>query len=329
MKILVIGNKARYDKHMPQTELTKQVEMMFFPLGTSDETLLEQAMDADGLIADAIAKVSGELIQSMPNLKWIQSEGVGYNGIDLEAAMEKGIPVCNNKGINSDAVAEQTILLMLALLRDLPGGDEAVREGRQIEKKEEMMLSGFLELSECSVGLIGFGDIGKITAGLLRAFGARVYYYEPIPMPKEVEEAYGVEYLEMDELLARCNMVSLHVPVTPQTEGMINDGFLQKMGKDSWLINTARGELVDNAALRRALEDGKIRGAGLDTVAPEPTQKDNVLVDLPESIRRKVIFSPHIAGVSSGTFRRAHENIWENIRRVMESEELLNRVDRK
>lgn len=327
MKIMVIGNKARYEKFMPETDLAKKVEMVYFPLGTSDEDLLVGCADADGLVVDAIGKVRKELIEAMPNLKWIQSEGVGYNGIDVETASKRGIPVCNNKGINAGAVAEQTILLILALLRDFSAGDRAVRSGKQIEKKEEMMVQGFKELSECTVGLIGLGDIGKATAKLLHAFGSTVYYHKRHPLSKEEEEKCSAAYLELDEILDRCNVISLHVPVTPETQGMVDEKFLKKMRKDAWLINTARGEIVDNQALRKALEEDWILGAGLDTVSPEPIKKDNVMVDLPEEVRGKVVYSPHIAGVSTGTFRRAHENIWENIRRLSQGEKPINQVN--
>jgi phosphoglycerate dehydrogenase-like enzyme len=327
MKMLVIGNQARYEKFLPKNHMLQQLDVVFCPLGTADAVLLEKAADAEILVADAIARVGEDLIASMPNLKLIQSEGVGYNGIHVDAATKRDIPVCNNKGINAAAVAEQTILLMLSLLRDFREGDQAVREGLQIQKKESMMIKGFLELSECSVGLIGLGDIGKIMATLLAAFGSQVYYYETRLLSKEDEEKFKVSYLPLDELLARCNIVSLHVPVTPQTENMVNEGFLRKMRTDAWLINTARGELVDNVALRKALEEGWIQGAGLDTVAPEPTTRDNVMVDLPEELQYKVVYSPHIAGVSTGTFRRAHEYIWENVRRIVQGEDPLHRVN--
>lgn len=327
MKVMVIGNRERYEKYAPDSEAASQVEMVYFPLGTEDRVLLESCKDAQGLVVDAIGKVSGELIQGLPDLKWIQSEGVGYNGIDVEAASKRNIPVCNNKGINAGAVAEQTVLLILALLRDFFAGDQAVRQGNQIQKKEEMMIRGFMELSECTVGLIGLGDIGKATAKLLGAFGSKVYYHKTHPLTMEEESGLNVTYLELDDMLAKCNVISLHVPVTPQTREMVNEEFLGKMRKDAWLINTARGEIVDNDALRKALEEDWILGAGLDTVAPEPTSKDNVLVDLPEEVRSKVVYSPHIAGVSTGTFRRAHENIWENIRRVSLGEKPMNQVN--
>lgn len=328
MKVLVLGSQKRYEQYLPKADITKEVEVVYLPMNTEVERILEAAGDAQCLIADAIAKVDESLIQGMSQLKMIMSEGVGYNGIDVEAATKRGIPVCNNKGINSVAVAEQTLLFMLALLRDFIPGDRAVREGHQIQKKERMMVEGFLELSECTIGLVGFGDIGREVTKLLKPFGCTILYHEINPLSSEQEEEWGVAYRTLNDLLAQCNMVSLHLPATKATHEMVNEDFLKKMRKDAWLINTARGELVDNAALRRALEEGWICGAALDTVAPEPTMKDNIMVDLPESVRDRVLYSPHIAGVSTGTFRRGHKNIWENIRRVRDGEDLLNVVNR-
>ena len=128
---------------------------------------------------DAISRVSGDLIRRMKNLKMIHSEGVAFDGIDVEAAWKQGIYVCNNKGANADAVAEQAIFLMLALLRSGIAGDAAVRSGRQIEMKEQRMREGITDLGDCQVGLVGLGDIGLATARRLSAFGCRLCYYKP------------------------------------------------------------------------------------------------------------------------------------------------------
>ena len=260
---------------------------------------------------DAIGKVSERLIQNMPNLRIIHSEGVGYNGIDVEAASKRGIMVCNNKGINAKAVAEQTVLLMLGLLRTVIEGDRAVRSGGQIQMKERRMLEGIVELADCRVGIVGFGDIGKEVAGLLHPFGCELYYYSAHKKDSATEELYHVHYLELPELIKVCDFVSLHVPVTAATTGMVNEEFLKAMKQTAYLINTARGEIVDNAALVRALTEGWIAGAGLDTVAPEPVTRDNPLLKLPGETAGKILFSPHLGGITTSTFRRGFANIWK------------------
>ena len=312
MKILVIGNEERYQKFMPKDlDVLNHFTIVFCPLGTSNEDILKVAADADGIAADAIATIDGALIKQMPNLKIIHSEGVAYNAFDIKTAKQRGIPVCNCKGINAGAVAEQAILLMLALLRHFPAGEQAEKEGRQIQFKEQIMVQGMSELADQKIGFIGFGDIAKATAKRLYPFDCEMYYYTKAQKPEEVEEEYHVSYMELDTMARECDMISIHVPVTEETTGMIDQDFLSKMKSSAYIINTARGEIVDNQALREALIAGTIAGAGLDTIAPEPTMKDNPLIALPEQIQEKVVYSPHIGGVSTSTFKRGHRMIWQ------------------
>lgn len=320
MKILIIGNEDRYKKYMPDLEITRRITMVFCPRGTSEEELLQAAGDADAIAIDPMATLTGSVIRHMPNLKIIQSEGVGYNGIDCQVAKDLGIYVCNCKGANAGSVAEQAILLMLALLRSLIIGDRIEREGRQIEMKERLMYEGITELGDCKIGLIGFGDIAKATAKRLLPFGCEIIYYDKFRTPQELEKEYHVSYTELDELIRSCDIISLHCPVTPETVGMVNADFLAKMKKTAYLINTARGDIVDNEALFDAIVTGKIRGAGLDTVYPEPTTKDNILLNLPEECKERITFSPHIAGITTSFFRRAHMLNWSNIETALKGE---------
>lgn len=312
MKTLVIGNEDRYRKYMPEDiPFIRQTELIFCPRGSSDEELLAAACDADYIAADPMTQVSGAVIRRMPNLKMIHSEGVGFNGFDLDTAREKGIYVCNCKGVNASAVAEQTILLILALLRNAVVGDRVEREGGQIRMKERMMFEGIREVSDCIVGLVGFGDIAKATAERLIPFGCKLVYTASHKKDEETEQHYHVSYLPLDELVSSSDIVSLHVPVTDETRSMVDADFLGRMKKDAFLINTARGDLVDNQALRQALIDGTIQGAGLDTIYPEPTLADNPLVDLLVECADRVIYSPHIGGITTSSFRRSHRMIWQ------------------
>lgn len=310
MKALIIGNQKRYEKFYPATPFADSVEKIYVSMETPFSQYPKEAFDADFLAADAIAKVPAELIYKMKNLKVIHSEGVGYNGIDCQAAAEHGVYVCNNRGINANAVAEQTVLLILGLFRQVIDGQKAVLEGRQIKKKEQMMIDGIMEIGDCSIGLIGFGDIGKAVARFLAPWGCKIFYHATKRKREEVEQEYHVTWMELPEMLKTCNIISLHVPVTTETAGMVDEKFLSSMRKDACLINTARGEIVDNEALIKALTEGWIAGAGLDTVAPEPVEADHPLLHLPEEVQKKILFSPHIGGVTTGTFVRAHRNIW-------------------
>ena len=329
MKILIIGNRDRYEKYMPNIALLDKLELIYCARDTSEAELLQQAGDAEMILVDAITPVTENLISQMPGLKLIHSEGVAFNAIDIEAAGKMGIPVCNNKGANADAVAEQTIMLMLACLRDAIRGHQAVQKGQQIQMKERKMAEGIPDLADCTVGLIGFGDIAKATAKRLRAFGCQLYYYSAHQKSKEEEAEYEIAYLPLEKLLQSCDIVSLHAAVTPDTKGMVNEAFLSQMKENAFLINTARGELVNNDALRQALVKGKIAGAGFDTIAPEPTTADNPLVDLPADCSATVVYAPHLGGITSGSFRRIYRNLWKNVERVYEGEVPVNIVNQK
>ncbi len=327
MKILIKGDPLRYKRYSPGLDIEREVQIVFVDRDADNSSVLEQCKDADIIFADAISSVDGELISKMNNLKMIHSEGVAFNGIDILAAARRGIYVCNNKGANAAAVAEQAIFLMLALLRSGLAGDAAVRAGRQIEMKERRMVEGITDLGDCTVGIIGLGDIGLATAKRLSAFGCRLFYYSLHKKSSQLEEQYDISYLPLLELAERADIVSLHAAVTPQTKGMINDEFIAHMKKTAYLINTSRGELVDNEALCRALREGSIAGAGLDTVAPEPVTVDNPLLGLPASCRDKIIFSPHLGGITTGSFMRMHRTLWENAGRIARGERPVNIVN--
>lgn len=312
MKTLIIGNEDRYQKYLPgDIPFTQNTEMIFLRTGSSDEEILKAGADAEYLAADPITRVGRNVIYSMPNLKMIHSEGVGYDGFDVAAAAERGIYVCNCKGANAGAVAEQTILLILGFLRRVIEGDRIEREGNQIKMKERMMVEGIREVSDCKVGLVGFGDIAKATAERLYPFGCELYYYSLHRKDAETEESYHVKYLPLRELAATCEIISLHAAVTDETRGMVNEKFLSRMKKNAFLVNTARGDLVDNEALKAAIINGTIMGAALDTIYPEPTTKDNVLLNLPKECEDRIIYSPHIGGATTSSMKRAHRMLWQ------------------
>lgn len=326
MKMLVIGDEARTRTYLPDLPFVQQTELVVVPRGTADDEILARAADADFIMADAISPVSAQLIAGMPQLKLIHSEGVAFNAIDVDAAREHGVLVCNNAGANAGAVAEQTVLLMLACLRDAVQADAAVRSGAQIQTKERMMVEGIRELGDCRVGFIGFGAIAQACAARLAGWGCKILYNKRTPLTAEREAELGASWASIDDIAASCDIVSLHVPVTPATAGMVDAAFLARMKGDAILINTARGEIVDNGALAEALERGAIGMAGLDTIAPEPVEPGNPLLNLSEAASRRLVLSPHIGGVTQGMFKRAHRTVWENAARVAAGEQPVNIV---
>ena len=179
------------------------------------------------------------------------------------------------------------------------------------------------ELGDCTVGFLGYGAIGREAARLTRAFGARTLYYKPHPGDEEF-----AEYCGLDELLAQSDIVSLNLPLTKETENMANAEFFSRMKKGALLINTARGGLVSSRDLIDAIACGRLAGAGLDVLDHEPVQKDHILLTAPEEVRRKMIFTPHIAGVTADAFVRTYDLILKNILRIQAGEEPVSCVSR-
>jgi phosphoglycerate dehydrogenase-like enzyme len=323
MKILVIGNQGRFEKFSDAREFAHR-DLVYIPIGSSEDEIIRAGQGAEIIVVDAMGTVTKNVMDHIPGLKLIHSEGVGFQGIDVEAARQKNIYVCNCKGANAVAVAEHTILLMLGVLRFMVTSDCAVRSGEQLATKEKHMVLGDLkELSECTIGFVGFGDIAKETARLAKTFGANLIYFKPSGASGSQDIA---KYVPLDELLAVSDIVSLHLPVTPETRNMADGEFFLKMKDGAILINTARGELVDSQALVNAIRSGKICGAGLDCLAGEPVQKDNPIFAAEQAVLEKIIFSPHIAGVTAASFKRGYKMLWANIRRIEDGERPENIV---
>ena len=320
MKILHIGKRGNLQRFTQTSSILRTMTLVDVPMNEPVSAYLKDGADADFIIADAMAPVTGELIRSMPNLKLIHSEGVAYNSFDLEAADACGVYVCNSKGMNAVAVAEQAVLLMVGMLRNVAQGDAAVRAGHQIEMKEGYMVrSDLRELSEFSIGLIGYGDIARETARLVRAYGvSTVYYNKRHRLSPEEEKAQGVIYKPVDELLKASGIVSLHLPVNAKTTHFANRRFFDLMQPGSYLVNTARGELVDDQALIDALASGKLAMAGLDTLDGEPVRKDHPLLNQPEAIEKKLLLSPHVGGITAQSFVRSYAMADEDVRTFLE-----------
>ena len=253
------------------------------------------------------------MIAAAPNLRLIQKIGVGVNTIDLDAARARGIPVCNLPGTNARAVAELALALMLSVLRRVPRFDASLRSGVWTDPA---LQDGLSELGGRVVGLVGHGAVPRLLAPVLTALGCEVLYTARSAAP----DAMG-EFVSLDTLLTRADVVSLHIPLTPETARLIDAAALARMKPGAVLINTARGGLVDQAALTAALRSGHLSGAGLDVFVDEPMPPGEALLTLPN-----VVVTPHIAWITTGTFDRGFALAAENCRRVMAGETLLHRV---
>jgi phosphoglycerate dehydrogenase-like enzyme len=267
---------------------------------------------ADVILGDYSFKhrIGKELVAKAGPLKLIQQPSAGYDTIDIKACSDRSIPVANVPTGNTVTVAEHTIAMGLALLRKLVHADRSVRAGRW----ERLTLQP-AELGGKTWGVVGFGQIGRAVAARLQPFGlAKVLYYEPRQVPKEVEEQYGVEYSALPALLKSSDVVSLHAPLTDTTRNMIGADALSSMKSGAYLINVARGQLVDEAALADALRKQTIAGAAIDNFAEEPPSAADALLQVPED---KTLLSPHIAGMSPESWRRIMMMSAENIGRVL------------
>jgi len=320
MKVLVLGPQKHYETYMPDLPITQQVEIVYGKRSLPDEELAALYPDAEVICVDAVRTTTRGLIDNLPNLKMIHSEGVGFDRIDSAAAREKGVYVCNNPGSNAQGVAEHTVMMMLALMRSLLPNHLAMQAGEAKAALKQMVTNPLRELGDCTVGLVGFGHTAKAVAHLLHAFGTHVCYYAPHRRTAEEEAAYNVTYLPLEELRSTCDIISLHCPANAETQNLVDEAFLQGMKPSALLINTARGTLVNTAALRRGLEEGWLFGAGLDTLDQEPVSADHPLVALPPELQSRVVLSPHISGVTTAFYRRGHLNMWQNIAKVAAGE---------
>lgn len=320
MKVLVLAPKSRYDAYTPNTPASRAAELVFADRTGAEAEWLAAGADAEALFVTPVTWITESLMEQMPNLKMIHSEGVGFDRIDLEAARRRGVYVCNNAGCNAPAVAELAVTLMSMLLHRTLLGDWMVKNGRQEEMVKSLEVDIPPDLSVSTVGLVGFGAIAQATARLLGAYGSKVYYYARHRKPQEVERAYGVEYLPLSDLAQQCGIVSLHVPANPETARLIGRDFFARMRPGGFLVNTARGAVVDDAALCEAIRSGHLAGAALDAYDPEPVTAEHPLVALAAEFPDRLILSPHQGGVSRSAFRAAHEMLFSDLQKIMDGE---------
>ena len=327
MKIAVLTAEKRFRRFADPAMIPENAELVFFGADYTEDEVIARAGDAEVIMVDAVYPVTEKMIQGMPKLKLIHSEGVAYNRIDTEAAAKAGVYVCNNRAVNAGQVAEHTVLLMLAVMRRLTEGDAMIRAGRQGEAKYTFIQQELKDLIDQRVGLVGFGAIGRELAKRLLPFGCRLFYYDPFRADEATEREYNITYLEKDELLRTSDVITLHVPVTPSTTNFINRDTLALMKPSAILINCARGAVVNSADLAEAVKTGKIYGAGIDTIDPEPVSADDPLVCLPEPWCYRVILSPHIAGTTVSVFLSSYRNFFNAIAAVMAGEKPKNVVN--
>lgn len=279
MKVLISDNL--HPAGVEIFEKAPNIEVVNRP-GMSPEELMEMIQDADALVIRSATKVTAQVLSVANRLKVIGRAGTGLDNVDIPEATRRGIVVMNTPGGNSITTAEHTISMMLALARNIPQAAHSMREGRWEKKRFQGV-----EVYNKTLGIIGLGRIGTIVADRARGLKMRILGYDPF-VKKEVVTQCGVEMVSFDELLARSDFITLHTPKTKETTNMINREAFRKMKRGVYIINCARGGLIDEEALKEALEEGIVAGAALDVFAQEPP------VGSPLLLMGNVICTPHL-----------------------------------
>lgn len=277
---------------------------------TPEERVIERAIEAEILLTNK-TPVTREAIEKMPKLKYIGLLATGYNVVDIEAAAERKIVVTNVPTYGTDSVAQMVFAHILNWTQHVADHAQTVRDGKWCESLDFCYWEhDLVELSGLTLGLIGFGRIGQATARIGVAMGMKVLAFDtvtPAPVPE------GVEMTTRERIIVESDMLSLHCPLTPKTEGMINKATLAMMKRTALLINTSRGPLVDERALADALNQGLIAGACLDVLTVEPPLPDNPLLKA-----KNCIITPHIAWANKAARMRLMDVVIENIRAFLD-----------
>ncbi len=279
---------------------------------TSADDILAVARDADAILV-TYAKLTRELIMQLTRCKAIGRFGLGVDNIDLPAAKEKGIAVNYVPDYCIREVSDHAMALLLALIRKIPFSNKLVQSGRW----EMPAVVPIRRIEGTVLGLLGFGNIPRLIAPKAQAFGIKVIAFDPYAKP-ELFKSAGVESVDFDTLLKRSDYISVHAPLTPQTRGLMNAEAFGKMKKGAFIVNTARGPLIDEAALIAALDSGQLGGAGLDVVAVEPLAKDSPLLG-----RDNVIVTPHTAFYSIEALEELQSKCASDVARVLSGEKAV------
>lgn len=256
--------------------------------GYTKEQLIEIGNTYDAVIGMSREKFTEEIIMASERLKMITKTGIGMDHVDIAAATKKGIVVTNTPGQNGLSVAEHAIALILALLKKLPLEDKHLREGFW---RDGQTLSG--EVYKSTIGIVGYGHIGRMVAKRLQGWDCSLIAYDPYVSQEQADEiGYGVKMVDWETLFSTSDVVTVHTPLNAETRGLVDAKAIGMMKKTAYLVNTARGPVVDVAALSEALHSSKIAGAGIDTHVPEPVGTAYPLLDMHDN----VVLTPHNAG---------------------------------
>ena len=278
---------------------------------TPAELTVERAKDAEIVITNKTL-LPKSVLEKLPKLKYIGLLSTGYNVVDIEYAKEKNIPVCNVPTYSTLAVAQLTFALILEIYNRVALLNDAVHAGEWANSSDFCFWkTPLIELGGKTIGIIGFGKIGNAVAKIADAFGMNILCY--VPRKKKAPAIKNFKFVSLDELLRGSDIVSLHCPLTPEPEKMVNADFISKMKKNAILINTSRGAAIDEDALAKALKNGDILAAGVDVLSCEPPRKDNPLLSCDNCI-----ITPHIAWAGYETRQRLVSIVYDNLKSFLD-----------
>lgn len=304
MKIAVLDGYTMNPGDLDWSPLENLGECRIFDR-TPRQQVIERAQGAEILITNKVPLGAGE-IQALPQLRYIGVTATGVNVVDLDTARRQDIVVTNVPAYSTPAVAQQTFALILEVVRGVGQHAELVRQGRWNESPDfSFQVSPQIELAGQTLGLVGFGAIGQAVARVGQAFGMEIVVHTRTARSQEWPE---VDFVSLDDLFRRADIVSLHCPLTDQTEQMVDGRRLALMKEAAYLINTARGGLVDESALAQALEQGRLAGAGLDVLSQEPPLADNPLLSAPNCL-----ITPHLAWATQAARQRLMDTVIANV----------------
>jgi phosphoglycerate dehydrogenase-like enzyme len=305
-KILFAPGQPQVILDMARSMTPPGFELVVADIGTPE--FYQAAAEADYYLGLA-RRMGGEFFRAAPKLRLVQLLSAGYDHVDVEAARKAGVPVSNNGGANAIAVAEHTIMLMLAVLKRLVHFHNDVVAGKW--RVGNLAEGRVYELASKTLGIVGLGNIGKKVARRAAAFDVKVQYYDIARLTEDQEDALAVRFALLDELLRTSDVVSLHVPLDDTTRHLLGPREFAMMKPTAILINTCRGPVVDETALYKALTGGQIAAAGLDVMVEEPPAPNHPLFALPN-----VTLTPHSAGPTWENWTARFRNGFDNIQRV-------------
>jgi phosphoglycerate dehydrogenase-like enzyme len=288
----------------------------------NDPEVIPLMKQARALVIPAVGpKLNREMFENT-SVKLVQVTGAGLDRLDWPLLKSMGIAVANVPGGSNSAIAEYAVTAASVLLRRFAWADAQIRAGNYRDFRARMVNDNLCGLEGLLVGVIGLGTIGLAVAQAFHQAGSRICYYDPAPGDVAAGQAIDAKLLPLDELLKSADVVTVHVPLVPPTRGLIGSSELRKMKPGAILIQAARGGIVDEAALAEALSSGHLGGAAIDVYETEPPSADNVLLSLSAEAARRVLFTPHIAGVTRQAAEYLFRATWRNVERFIFKNEL-------